>query len=117
MFYLNDTNVNAYNYRLLEMKILLERTMMSFLPELRLLFSWGAANNFVKCEKEEPHTVDPSIRAAFSFLDLISFRMLVREYCAASSSFSEGTALILRVKKKRTERKINVNVPRLRNKW
>ena len=39
------------------------------------------------------HTVDPSLRAASSFLDRISFRMLVREYCAASSSCSEGMPL------------------------
>ena len=39
------------------------------------------------------HTVEPSLRAASSVLDRISFRMLVREYCAASSSCSEGMPL------------------------
>ena len=41
------------------------------------------------------HTVDPSLRAASSLLDRISFRMLVREYCAASSSCSEGIPLYI----------------------
>lgn len=40
-------------------------------------------------------TLDPSLRAASSLLDFISFRILVREYCAASSSCSEGTPLII----------------------
>ena len=46
-----------------------------------------------KKNEKNSYTVDPSLRAASSFLDRISFRMLVREYLAASSSCSEGTLL------------------------
>ena len=39
-------------------------------------------------------TFNPSLRAASCLFDCISFRMLVREYCTALSSFSEGTPLL-----------------------